>query len=719
VSSSCAEMLENTIAGVPAAIMKRMMRHKGTNVSHKLYPPELRAFALTLQFYSTKAYNFVRKTFALALPHPGSLRRWYQSVDGEPGFTAEALSALKARVDQARKKNETIVCSLMMDEMAIKSHVEWVGSKLYGYVDMGTGVDDDSNPVAADVLVFMVVGVNQHWKIPVGYFLVNGLSGEERANLVRQCLMKLYDVGVNIVSLTCDGPSCHFSMMKELGAVIDPSNLKGWFVHPSNPLLNVHVIFDVCHMLKLVRNTLGDGGIIVDGQGDKIRWSYIVELQKLQDSEGFHLANKLRQTHIDFKTQKMKVNLAAQTLSSSVASAIEFCDKNLKLPQFSGSEATVAFIKLFDRLFDICNSRNAFSKGFKSSMRPFNEHVWGPFLKDCYQYISGLRDTAGQLMTAGRRKTAFIGFMVAIQSIQALYVKLVASPSGGMKYLLTYKFSQDHIELFFAAVRSSLGSNNNPTVRQFISAYKRLLIRNEVEGVGGNCIAVDQTRILFVTATATGSTSKQSVEVDSLDMALVRRYDLALRLPQQVSDHDYVDLSNDLNLSVYKQYVVSYIAGFVVRMVRRQVICPDCSGSLTTEQLYDERQLQLIKAKDKGGLLKPSPSVVAICETTEKCLQRMLIRNEGKLPQVAGTKFVPTICIIVLEEVGGKEIFSDLAEHMFDSTPDNNHVFTLIKVVCQCYCKIRMHALAKKCTEKNTGQKIRKKLSKLVLFKHQ
>jgi len=231
VSSSCAEMLENTIAGVPAAIMKRMMRHKGTNVSHKLYPPELRAFALTLQFYSTKAYNFVRKTFALALPHPGSLRRWYQSVDGEPGFTAEALSALKARVDQARKKNETIVCSLMMDEMAIKSHVEWVGSKLYGYVDMGTGVDDDSNPVAADVLVFMVVGVNQHWKIPVGYFLVNGLSGEERANLVRQCLMKLYDVGVNIVSLTCDGPSCHFSMMKELGAVIDPSNLKGWFVH--------------------------------------------------------------------------------------------------------------------------------------------------------------------------------------------------------------------------------------------------------------------------------------------------------------------------------------------------------------------------------------------------------------------------------------------------------------------------------------------------------
>jgi len=40
-----------------------------------------------------------------------------------------------------------------------------------------------------------------------------------------------------------------------------------------------------------------------------------------------------------------------------------------------------------------------------------------------------------------------------------------------MKYLLTYKFSQDHIELFFGAVRSTGGFNNNPT------AYKRLLMR--------------------------------------------------------------------------------------------------------------------------------------------------------------------------------------------------------------------------------------------------
>ena len=55
----------------------------------------------------------------------------------------------------------------------------------------------------------------------------------------------------------------------------------------------VFIILDICHMLKLMRNTLGDGGILVDADGQKIRWQYLVELNKLQQEEGLHLANKL------------------------------------------------------------------------------------------------------------------------------------------------------------------------------------------------------------------------------------------------------------------------------------------------------------------------------------------------------------------------------------------------------------------------------------------
>lgn len=41
----------------------------------------------------------------------------------------------------------------------------------------------------------------------------------------------------------------------------------------------------------------------------------------------------------------MKVALATQALSESVASALDFCRDDLKLPEFQGSEETSAFIR--------------------------------------------------------------------------------------------------------------------------------------------------------------------------------------------------------------------------------------------------------------------------------------------------------------------------------------------------------------------------------------
>jgi len=63
-----------------------------------------------------------------------------------------------------------------------------------------------------------------------------------------------------------------------------------------------------------------------------------------------------------------------------------------------------------------------------------------------------------------------------------------------VKYLLTYKLSQDHIETTFSAFRSRGGYNNNPTCRQFSAAYKRILVHNQVVGsIYGNCTILDKT----------------------------------------------------------------------------------------------------------------------------------------------------------------------------------------------------------------------------------
>ena len=183
------------------------------------------------------------------LYHSSVIRGWYKSIDGEPGFTEEAFTALKSKVEEAKTQDQVVLCSLMIDEMAIKKHIEWDGKRFLGYVDIGANIDDDSTPVASEALVFMVVVLNGSWKVPCAYFLLKGMSGVERANLIMQCLMKTHDVGVKVVSLTYDGPSCHFSMMADLGASLAPPNITPHFLHPADHSIKVYVLLDMCHML--------------------------------------------------------------------------------------------------------------------------------------------------------------------------------------------------------------------------------------------------------------------------------------------------------------------------------------------------------------------------------------------------------------------------------------------------------------------------------------
>ena len=132
------------------------------------------------------------------------------------------------------------------------------------------------------------------------------------------------------------------------------------------------------------------------------------------------------------------------------------------------------------------------------------------------------------------------------------------------------------MELFFASIRSSGGWNNNPTAKHFMAAYKRLLLRHEVSATG-NCSALDNTKILHaIKDTATVNYN----DIGVADISIIRRHDLKERLEPQQMDHDYVDAPNFNYLGSYKEAAVGYIAGFVVRMVKREVSCETCRDTL-------------------------------------------------------------------------------------------------------------------------------------------
>jgi len=123
---------------------------------------------------------------------------------------------------------------------------------------LGTQLDDDSLPVATEALLFLVVPLDAVWKIPIAYFLTDGLSADVKANLVTEAISRLHDVNVRVTSIVCDGPSTNFAVGNKLGASLTAENMNPRFQHPCEPNWNIYIIFDAAHMLKLMRNTLAD-----------------------------------------------------------------------------------------------------------------------------------------------------------------------------------------------------------------------------------------------------------------------------------------------------------------------------------------------------------------------------------------------------------------------------------------------------------------------------
>ncbi|KAG0415141.1 hypothetical protein HPB47_007694 [Ixodes persulcatus] len=62
--------------------------------------------------------------------------------------------------------------------------------------------------------------------------------------------------------------------------------------------------------------------------------------------------------------------------------------------------------------------------------------------------------------------------------------------------LLTRKLSHDHLELLFATLRNRTGNNDNPTVLEFRSAYRKCLVVIVLPSTPGNC-QVDGKATLF------------------------------------------------------------------------------------------------------------------------------------------------------------------------------------------------------------------------------
>lgn len=235
---------------------------------------------------------------------------------------------------------------------------------------------------------------------------------------------------MRVATITFDGLPANLSMCEALGANLDAysDSFKPFFIGSHGK--PIYIIVDHCHVEKLIRNTLASKTTIVEGNNKKIQWKHFEDLVDYGKSNGFVLTHKLTQRHLQWKKNIMKVETAVQTLSASTAESMEFL-MNKGYKQFADAEPTIHFIRLFNDLFDIFNTKanKRSTNPLKVALNADNKNQIFELFEFATKYKKTLRlivnSNQSKLVCKSRSKTGFIGCIINMESLKLLYSEVV------------------------------------------------------------------------------------------------------------------------------------------------------------------------------------------------------------------------------------------------------------------------------------------------------
>ena len=315
----------------------------------------------------------------------------------------------------------------------------------------------------------------------------------------------------------------------------------------------------------------------------EVRWQYIVDFYNRDKTMHIRMAPKLTDKHITLPPfSAMHVNLAAQTLSHSVAAGINtLCALNY-LP--NDASVTAEFIETFDQLFNAFNSDGLKSSHkYKYALRDNSGHI--PFLNTCVRFLSKVKTMEKGIVPC------LIGWQISIKSLLALWKNLQRK---GFKYFLTNRLNQDCVENLFSIIRGSGGHRDNPNCQQFRASFRHVVVdKLFVHSPYANC-TFDPDKILL----------------DLSSFSIHQKKTTNVSTPQNVESAQLLKVAIPAP-SLEKKNVVAYMGGY---LIRRYPIdnCHECHDRLLIDTLPEPSpmsQYELLRNKtykDTGALIYPS-----------------------------------------------------------------------------------------------------------------
>lgn len=568
-------------------VQARLSKKKPTG---RRYSMKYKEFALALYFLGPRAYNFLKRL--LYLPSKRVLERMTERLIYKPGLYNEALyKSLQIKVEGMQEEDKH--CILCVDEMALKANLFYhVGSdEIVGFTEIQSG-KQEFEP-AYNATVIMARGLYTNWKQPLSYFFVNStFPAGQLKTVLEECVTKLSETGLIVDAIVSDMGSNFIKLTNNLG------------VTPENPEFYVGnkkivYIFDTPHLIKATRNNLLKNYFLYNGK--KTSWTYIKQFYDNDKTLPNRCAPKLTDSHINPNNfQKMKVKLATQVLSHTVASGMNTYISLGALP--AEAMSTVEVIEKFNKLFDVLNS--SFKNTYTMYQTVFKgEKYQLDFLNEMYDFIQNLQifNSQGRNVTS---KAKFLkSWLVTINGIKKLWEEL---KRVGFKYLMTRRVNQDCLENFFGSVRQQGGNCINPTPIQFERAFKKLFCQNYFHSENTNC-ANDFDHLL-----TKFKDLNCNVEDDEGEQQ-------EKHIPFTISDTDY------RNEPLLAQNAFTYVCGYLVKKALVVHSCEVCEQfAKGTRELDNSTLFTYFKAFDTsssstyGALHVPNESFLHYIYKLEK-----------------------------------------------------------------------------------------------------
>uniref|UniRef100_A0A1I8HKK7 CCHC-type domain-containing protein n=3 Tax=Macrostomum lignano TaxID=282301 RepID=A0A1I8HKK7_9PLAT len=552
------------------------------------------ACSIQLHHKGSSAYRLVRNKWKIPLPSSSTIRRRIRQYFVLPGICNLTIRSLQSKFD-ASSTNQQRIATLCFDGMSLTPSLRYQQHR-----DVVVGCDprtaDDSKeqlprPVN-EAIVAVLRGVFQDWKQPIAYYPVFRTLGQEGFGIaIDECLTASHKAGIKVVALVADQESTQWAHLSRRADTANP-----FLRHPvtGEP---VYVIVDIPHCLKNARNALMKNDIKFN-ECKLAKWQHLIQFYQNDSGPSLRLASKLTDAHFSLALgQKMKVSLAAQVLSHSVASGIRTLVHHNELSE--DALQTAEFAKRLNDIFDMLNSAHLYGKGFQQPIHRDTLSAQIDRLTEAEDFVRSWRF----LPLNGRAVKPTMpfkeGWLLSLSATKQLCTTLIRDHH--FDYVCTRRFTQDHVENLFCIIRGHNGFNDRPELSSFVGALRSVAASGlaQPDSTSRNCEDDNCEAAIIAACAPTGAGDCVTTKAGPQNSSSV-----VCQAPQQQLLQKKLDSwQGASNVSLE---AAEYVGGYVLKR-SRVLHCQVCNSLLTASESAGVHIQHKTYSHAFRGLTAPSP----------------------------------------------------------------------------------------------------------------